>query len=442
MNKKATDLYQLLKINDAPLDARCKQLEEMCFPSIFTHGVYGMQFSRKVPLGPSEYVKAMILQSRDYRFRLNQQFIFFHFHQATIHQLSSGIYHKLKILRPKDKLTVGRYLDMVSNDEIEADLTSIYSRLRNSEQYLIKPRNNLHCMTMYYGPATWFLTLSPSEWTWEEMGDYLRKINLSLKEMSISALVASDPVSVCRYMENAHKAFIDFILLPDNPIGKVSHYFCRREYQVLGLQHFHFASWIENAPIIGENSNEKVTQSDKISSQSVEEAVAGRKALKANSRLYDLPRCNKERMTNDYNAATLLVWNGNMDIQYIGEKSTILKWYITKYTTKAEKGHSNAAFTELASTKSLASQLWNIALCGISHREWGALEVCDKTDSSTVFRWVDVNILRSHRVKEYKAIKDLPSDSSDLFYPSWIDTIILVALQHLITSICMIFSLV
>ena len=100
-------------------------------------------------------------------------------------------------------------------------------------------------------------------------------------------------------------------------------------------------------------------------------------------------------------------------------------WYITKYTTKAEKGHSNAAFMELASTKSLASRLWNIALRGISHRECGALEVCDtllglslyETDSSTVFRWVDVNILRSRRVKEYKAIKDLPSDSNDLFYP-------------------------
>jgi len=140
------------------------------------------------------------------------------------------------------------------------------------------------------------------------------------------------------------------------------------------------------------------------------EAVAGRKALKANSQLYDLPRSNKEHMTNDYNAAILLVWNGNMDIQYIGEKSTILNWYITKYTTKAEKGHCNAAFTELTSTKSLASRLWNIALRSISHRECGALEVCDtllglplyETDSSTVFRWVDVNILRSRRVKNIR----------------------------------------
>ena len=115
-----------------------------------------------------------------------------------------------------------------------------------------------------------------------------------------------------------------------------------------------------------------------------------------------------------------------MDIRYIGEKSTILNWYITKHTTKAEKGHTNAGFTELTSTKSLASKLWNIALHSISNRECGALEVCDtllyETDSSTVFRWVDVNILRSCRVKEYKVIKDLPADSGDLFYPLWINT--------------------
>ena len=66
---------------------------------------------------------------------------------------------------------------------------------------------------------------------------------------------------------------------------------------------------------------------------SVVESVAGRKALKPNSRLYDLPRTAKERMINDYNPAVLLVWQGNMDIQYIGEKSAILNWYITKYTT-------------------------------------------------------------------------------------------------------------
>ena len=42
-----------------------------------------------------------------------------------------------------------------------------------------------------------------------------------------------------------------------NPIGKVTHYFCQREYQGRGLQHFHFAIWIEGAPILGDDDSEK-----------------------------------------------------------------------------------------------------------------------------------------------------------------------------------------
>ena len=66
-----------------------------------------------------------------------------------------------------------------------------------------------------------------------------------------------------------------------------------------------------------------------------------------------------------------------MDVQYIGEKSAILNWYITKNTTKAERSHSNTVFAELISTKSLTSRLWNVALRSLSNRECGAMEVSD-----------------------------------------------------------------
>ena len=161
-------------------------------------------------------------------------------------------------------------------------------------------------------------------------------------------------------------------------------------------------------------------QRDSVCLRSVVEAVAGRKALKANSCLYDLPRTAGQRMINDYNPATLLVWEGNMDIQFIGEKSAILNWYITKYTTKAEKSHSNAAFAEVTSTKSLASRLWNVALRSLSNRECGAMEVSDtllgislyETDPETVFRWADVNMVRSRKVRNFQEINDLPEDVS------------------------------
>jgi len=57
------------------------------------------------------------------------------------------------------------------------------------------------------------------------------------------------------------------------------------------------------------------------------------------------------------NSPILLTWEGNMDLQFIGERSTILNWYITKYTMKAEKSYGIAEFSELTSTKSLSSCL-------------------------------------------------------------------------------------
>ena len=78
-NEKATDLYQILRITEAAIDGRCKQLDLMCFPDLFPFGVGGMHYSREVSLKPSDYVKT-IIQSRDPRFRLNQQFLFFLFH--------------------------------------------------------------------------------------------------------------------------------------------------------------------------------------------------------------------------------------------------------------------------------------------------------------------------------------------------------------------------
>ena len=92
-------------------------------------------------------------------------------------------------MRPHEKLTAGWYLEMLENQEIEGNLTSVFSRLHNSEQYWICPRNELNAMSFHYGPATLHLTLSPSEWSWHEMGDYLRKLNPDLNSLSISALV-------------------------------------------------------------------------------------------------------------------------------------------------------------------------------------------------------------------------------------------------------------
>ena len=181
-------------------DSRTKYLDMLCFPDLYPRGIGGQISHREVPLNPAEYVKC-ILMSCDSRFRLNQQFIFYLLHQATLRQIASGIYHKLKVT--KEKLTAARCLQLLSRDELEGNLTTIFSRLRNTEQYWIRPRNDLNCMTFHYGPATWFITLSLGEWLWEDLGAYL--LNPEMSDSTISELVVADPVSTSRFIDNKFK---------------------------------------------------------------------------------------------------------------------------------------------------------------------------------------------------------------------------------------------
>jgi len=114
-------------------------------------------------------------------------------------------------------------------------------------------------MITWYGPVTFFLTLSPAEYNWKQLESFLRKINNDTENgKSVSALIAHDPVSTSRMIDNDFKAKLEFISADNGSLGKVKHYAWRREYQSRGLQNFHIIIWIDEAPIIGKNSNEEV----------------------------------------------------------------------------------------------------------------------------------------------------------------------------------------
>jgi len=160
--------------------------------------------------------------------------------------IASGIYHKLKIIHPNEKITAGQKLD---NEELKGELTSIFGHFRNTEQFWCKPRSDLNCMTTHHGPATWFLTISSSKWMWSELGDYLQKVSPpEMAHLLASELIAAASIYI-----------LDFITSDDCPIGKVLHYFVRMVYQGRGIEHFHILIWIDGAPIIGINTDEEVT---------------------------------------------------------------------------------------------------------------------------------------------------------------------------------------
>jgi hypothetical protein len=81
---------------------------------------------------------------------------------------------------------------------------------------------------------------------------------------------------------------------------------------------------------------------------------------------------------NDYNPVLLLIWKGNMDIQYIHDKSMVLNRYITSYVTKSEKLASQTLWEEVNQNESLRSKLKSFALKSLKNRQLGAYEIADK----------------------------------------------------------------
>lgn len=263
-------------------------------------------------------------------------------------------------------------------------------------------------------------------------------------------------------MKNLFNAFLDFVRSSDNPIGKVLHYFWREEYQQRGMIHFHCLFWIEGGPLLGASSQEEIAKfilqyatcklpnknispllyervnacqrhkhndyclrskktkvsvvrvcrfgfprpvTDTLILRDVQTSISGRRNLKSKSRLYDLPRTKDEVNINDYNPSLLFVFPGNIDFQYVGDKSTALTIYLTKYMLKAEKGSGAETFDKIKSTKSLYSRLWNFGMRMLTHRECGELEAADNllghslygTDADTVIRWLNVFMTHNRR---------------------------------------------
>lgn len=160
------------------------------------------------------------------QFRLNQQYLFFLLNAANMRQLNAGVFYKMNVSKVKGKLTAGEYINKLKSGELEGDLAAIFSRIRNIAAFWVQPRNENVCMTDHFGPATWFLTMSPGDFEMEALADYIRDCNsMSWKNKSISELIALDPVSASRYIDNQFQAMLDFLLSEDAPLGRIILFF-------------------------------------------------------------------------------------------------------------------------------------------------------------------------------------------------------------------------
>lgn len=105
-------------------------------------------------------------------------------------------------------------------------------------QYWRNVCSDLECLDEKFGPATFFLTLSCAEYCWGELNDFLKAMNSDIEReniISVNEFCSVDPVMFAFFFEKKWKSFLKNIILNKNgPLGEVTQYFWRIEYQGRG----------------------------------------------------------------------------------------------------------------------------------------------------------------------------------------------------------------
>ena len=170
--------------------------------------------------------------NKDGRFHKDDKYVFYLLWQKEMRELASGVFNLLKGTR-QHAIPVGEIVDQVPKNEveIEANLSTVFQNMRGSNQYWYLRRSEVLSMVREHGPPTLFLTLSCAEYDSLEIATYLRKVNNVSDNYQIGKFCAEDPISVSRKFSQKFHDFFNLVILKGGVLGKVAHYFYKKEYQ-------------------------------------------------------------------------------------------------------------------------------------------------------------------------------------------------------------------
>ena len=198
------------------------------------------------------------LLNRDSQFRKESQYVFFPLWQKEMHELEAGVYNLMKGTQ-WHALPVGEFMERssASDEDVEANLSTVFTNMRGSKQYWFFKRSEINCMMREYGPPTLFLTLSCAEYESVEISNYLRKVN-DVPD-SFQSENCAWKIQYLKFSQKFHD-FFQKVIVKGKVLGPVAHFFYKKEYQARGAPHYHILLWIEDAPIAGRDDSEDVLQ--------------------------------------------------------------------------------------------------------------------------------------------------------------------------------------
>ena len=136
---------------------------------------------------------------------------------------------------------------------------------------LKQEKKDIFAIIRQYGLPIWFISVSSADTKWVDLLKMLAKLNYDveytdnqIEEMTWeqkSKLIQKDPVTCTRYFDLRVQEFIKIVLKSTHsPIGVITDYFYRVEFQQRGSPHIHLIAWIENSPKFNVDQSDNITQ--------------------------------------------------------------------------------------------------------------------------------------------------------------------------------------
>jgi len=110
------------------------------------------------------------------------------------------------------------------------------------------------------GPPSFFVTMNPAEWEWEELIPLYLSFHPDAEGKSIGEMCRLDPTIFVYYFDIRVKAYLKFLRSKEKPLGELLEYWYRMEGQQRGTPHAHMLLWVKGTPRLGVNTEEEIVE--------------------------------------------------------------------------------------------------------------------------------------------------------------------------------------
>ena len=433
-------------------------LLEKVFPHLFPYGKGGWHY--KCSLGFSQFTKTRLLDPRG-QFAIDVNFPFFMFDYMTKIRLRS--YNARKVVasgKLEERLTAGKVIaaDRPMSDPYASYGTEVPRVIPGSKQYWKSFGYDLVAMTELLGIPDFFLTLSPND-NWPHIQSTIREgwgasANPSdFQDLSYKGddekPVGCNPLESVLGAEKRFSAMIDILLdKKSGPLGVVTDYAVKKEYQKRGGLHWHILFWVEPGSTPDNVVLAELPRSS--DTQNVQAQYARRMVQKYQMHCechpercfkgyggkiltkckYGFPfkvpilteeldedcirflyvrRCKEDQLVVPYNLEILLFWGASMNLQRVARHG--FEMYLAKYISKPE-----SSFNVKLSENTTAPERY------LRTRIIGACEAIDvqlgfhqfHLSRGTLFLNTELKPQRQF-LKHRAQLASLPNDSEDIY---------------------------